>query len=237
MKSINISLVKKILLILLPVTALSLIFIPLHSDALTGILLKPLELKYKKKIEFEKSIIRLSSNISMDKVSILDENGQLYYIEDLEVKYNALNILFAKKWVELDLKEVKLYKKMDILNSVADILVISSLPEVEFDGIESLLEIYHNAVYIKELSAYNEKMRIESSGWVGRDGPLDCNIKFLFAESLTDNMPEAIKKTLLVKEEGGWSSIVFKLSGNYKKPTLHIASDILRLNIMEGIIK
>ncbi|MBN1872283.1 MAG: hypothetical protein JW800_06900 [Candidatus Omnitrophica bacterium] len=236
MKKNSYSIIKKSILIMLPIAVLSIIFIPIRSAIFTRILLLPIERKYDIKIEFSKSTIMLSSNISMNNVSILDKNKQLYYIGDTEIKYNATELLSAKKRASFNLKRLKVYNNVRILDSVAEILVISTLPQFEFDEIDCRAEFRRSSIYIDHLIARNNSMHVEGGGLIGKDGLLDCKLKFSFAKSVTDEIPDAIKKTLLTKEDGGWRSIKFDLTGNYKKPTLSISSSLLKLNIMEGII-
>ena len=227
--------IKTVLIIL--VLGLFIVFlVPIKSNTIAHIMLSPIEKKLQKDIEFGDSYIWLPRNISLVGASIIDESGRLYYCNTFDLKYNLADVLFRKREFFFNLKGIKLYQNVEFLDFVADMLVISKMPDIEFREIEGVLQLHKNAFFLKDVYAYNDKMRIRGSGWVDNDGSLDCNINFSFSKDVTDIIPDAVKTALLTYEGEGWMGIALKVKGNYKKPTLHISGDTLKLNIMEGLI-
>jgi len=197
--------------------------------------LSPIEKKFRKEIKFNASYIWLPSKIFLENVAIVGESRRLYYCKTFNLKYNLANLLFGKRDLFFELKSIKSYRNIELLDSVTNMLVISSIPDVEFKEIKGHLELHKNSLFIKNLYAYNDKMRIKGSGWIDSSGLLDCDVKFSFSKDITDMVPDVVKTTLLKYEDGGWMGIAFKVKGNYKKPSLHIAGDTIKLNIREEI--
>lgn len=214
---------------------LLLCLIPIKSNTITHILLLPLEKKFRKKIEFKTSYIWLPSKIFLEDVTIVGESRRLYYCKTFNLKYNLANLLFKKRDLFFDLKNIRSYRNIELLDSVTNMLVISAIPDVEFKEIKSTLQLYKNSIFIKNLYAYNDKMRIVGSGWIDNNGSLDCDVKFSFSKDITDMVPNLVKTALLKYEDEGWMGIALKVKGNYKKPSLHITGDTLKLNIMGEI--
>ena len=237
MKIIILTRKKKIFLLILLLGIFSSLFVPIKLPIIARMALYPLEVKYKKDIKFATSAIRLTSKIELGKVSIRDSSGLLFYFRRISVNYNIFHMLSGRHWTDVKVEDVKLYNDVRIFDSVADMMNISGLPDVEFKNINGSFEFYKEATYVEKFSAINDLMRLDGNGWVGRNGDLDCNIKFTFGENVTKDIPDIIKKTLLTNEGGGRMSIELKLSGNYRKPTLHIASSKLKINIIEGMFK
>lgn len=223
-----------IILLLLGLSLVS--FLPIKSRTIAHVLLAGVERKSQKNIEFNTSRVWIPGNIFLGDVSITDERGRLYHIDAIDIRYNLPSFLFKKRQFHFNLKGIKLYQDMGLLDSVAGMLAISAMPDVEFDVIEGTFELHKNAIFIKDIYVHNDKIRIRGSGWMDNDGSLDCDVNFSFSKDVTDMIPDAVKVTLLRREKTrGWMGIDFKVKGNYKKPTLHITSDTLKLNIMEGL--
>ena len=211
-------------------------FLPIKSNTLAHIVLSPFEKKFRNKIEFSSSRIWLPGNIFLEDMSIIDEKGRLYYCKTAEIKYNLLDLFLKRKGLLCNLKKIKLYRNIGLLDSVTSMLVIAKMPDVEFEEIGGGLQFRKDTVYIKDAYAYNDAIRIKGSGWIDKNGMLDCDVNFLFHKDITDKMPDAVKTVLLTREDGGWMGISFKVHGNYKKPSLHITGNKLELNIMEGLL-
>ena len=209
--------------------------VPIKSNAIARIALLPIEKRFRNKIEFGSSGIWLPGNISLEEVSVIDLKGRLYRCKTAGIKYNLVDLFFKKGEFSFNLKEIKFYQNIGILDSVADMLVIPKMPDVEFREIDGVLQLRKNSLYIKNIYAYNDSIRIKGSGWIDRDGLLDCDANFSFYKDITDNIPAVVKETLLTREDKGWMGISFKAHGNYKKPSLHITGNRLELNITEGL--
>jgi hypothetical protein len=214
---------------------LLLCLIPIKSGTIAHILLSPIEKKFRKKIEFNASYIWLPSKIFLEDVTIIDKSGRLYYCKTFNLRYNLANLLFKKRDFFFDLKNIKSYRNIELLDSVTNMLVISAIPDVEFKEMKSTLQLHKNSIFIKNLYAYNNKMRIRGSGWIDSNGSLDCDVKFSFSKDITGMVPALVKTALLQYEDEGWMGIALKVKGNYKKPSLHITGDTLKLNISGGI--
>ena len=209
--------------------------VPIRSKAVTDIILWPIKKRLNNKIEFTRSRIWLPGSLTLTDMSVLDSKGKLYYCEVADVRYNIFGVLFKNGKFSFELKKPRFYRDIGILSSVVDMLALSKMPDVEFTGIEGTVRLHKNATYIEELYAFNDSMRIRGNGWISKDGSLDCEIRFSFHKDIIDKVPNAVRSLLLTPEEGGWMRISFKVKGNYKKPSLHIISDRIRLNILEGI--
>ena len=210
--------------------------IPVKSNRVARVILLPIENKLQKKIEFKESRIWLPANIFLEDVSIIDDSGTLYSLGTVDINYNLANILLNKRGVTFCLKDIKLYKNVELFDSVAEMLIISAMPDVEFDEIKGILALHRKTIAINNFYAYNDKMRIRGDGWLDKDGLLDCNINFSFSREITDIVPDAIKVALLKHEDEGWMGIALKVSGNFKRPILHITGDTLKVNIMEKLL-
>ena len=214
---------------------------PINSNAINRMILSPFEKMLQKKIEFTASNIWLPGRISLEEASVSDKSGRLYYCRTASFKYNIARALLGKKELTFNLKAVKLYKDIDLLNSVSTMLEISKMPDIEFEGIEGAVKFYKDGVHIKRLYAYNDTMRIRGEGWVSYTGVLNCDIRLAFNETVIDIVPEVVKTAILKSDSGGWIEIDLKATGNYKKPSLHIATDLatdtIILNIKEGFLR
>lgn len=234
MKRAIITLIKTILIVLV-LGVFVVCLVPIKSNAVTHIVLSPLEERFQKKIEFKASKIWLPANIFLEDVSILDENGRLYHFNTIDIRYNLEDLILKREFL-VNLKDVKVYKNIGLIDSIADMLAISKMPDVEFKEIKCILQLPKDAFFIKDIYAYNDKMRIRGGGWIDNNGSLDCEVNFSFSKDITDKIPDAIRVALLRREDGEWMGIVLKGRGNYKKPSLHISSDSIRLNVIEGLL-
>ncbi len=231
MRKFIIRLTIALLISLLSLTAVA-SFVPVKSKAFMDILLLPVENRFETDIRFSSSEVRLPAHISMGGVSVVEENGRLYYFDTLDIYYNLIDLLL-KREVFFAIKRAKLYQKMSLLNSVTDILVISELPDVEFEKIEGVFQLKSKGTVIKRFYAYNDIIRIRAVGWADKEGTLDCDVNFSFSEALTGRVPDAVKSALLKDEGGGWMGIALKVTGNYKRPSIRITGDALKVNIKE----
>ena len=225
----------KIILIALAVSILLILLIPTKSHLITRLALMGFEKKFQNKIEFGSSYIWLMGKISIEDVSATDKSGRFYSSRRLDIKYNFFDLLFGNREIFLTLKKPKFYRNISILDSVASMLVISKMPDLEFEEIKCSLRLGKNLLYIKNAYAYNDLMRIKGSGSIDNAGKLDCDINFSFYKEITDKVPKAIRAIILQDEEEGWMRISFKARGNYKTPSLHITGNRLEMNIMKGI--
>lgn len=221
-------------LILIALGVFFILIIPIKSNTFAHIVLSPVEKRFHKKIEFGTSRIWLPANISLEDVSIIGESGRLYYCKTFNLRYNLGDLLFKKREFFFTIKDIKLYKNIGLLDSIADMLVITTMPDIEFNEIDGTLRVYKNAILVKNFYTCNDNMRIKGNGWIYNDGVLDCNVSFSFSKTVTNMIPDAVKSTLLTHEDEEWMGITLKVKGNYKKPSLHITGDMLKLNIVEG---
>ena len=228
--------IKAILILFILIISLAYL-IPIKSNIITHIILSPIENKFRKKIEFNDPYIWIPGRIYLRDASIIDKGGRLYYCKTFNIRYNLIGLLSIKKEFSFNLSDIKLYQNVGLLDSVANMLVISIMPDVEFEEIKGVLQLRKDVVYIKDVYAYNEKMRIRGSGWINKDGLLNCDVNFSFSKDVTDMVPDAVKAVILKREGGGWMGIALKVGGNYKKPSLHITSETLKLNIIEGLFR
>ena len=209
--------------------------IPIRSHHFTRIVISPFEKRLQKEIKIDSSRIWVPANIFLKGVSIIEEDGRVYYIDKLDVRYNLFNLLFGKKEFRFKAEDIKLYENIGLLDSVASILAISTMPDIEFEEIKGVLELRRNGVFITDAHALSKKIRIEGGGWIDKEGLLDCEVTFSFSRDITDMIPDVVKVALLTDEAPGWMGITFKVHGNYKRPTLRITADALKINIMKGI--
>ena len=197
---------------------------------------RPLKKKFQKKIDVGASYIWLPANIFLEDLSIIDEGGRLYHCKTFNLKYNLADLLFGKREFFFNLNGIRLYRHAGLLDSVADMLVIAKMPDVELEEIKGSLELHKNGAFIKNLYTHNDKMRINGNGWISRDGLLDCDVNFSFSKDITDKIPDAVKVALLRDEDEGWMGIALKVKGSYKKPSLHITANTIKLNILQGLL-
>jgi len=206
--------------------------VPIRSKTVMNILLLPVEKKFETDIEFKSSAIWLPAHISIDGISVIEESGRLYYFDTIDIYYNITDLVL-KREVFFKIKGIRLYQDMQLLNSVANMLDIPKTPDIEFEKMEGLFQLRNNGTLIKHFYAHNDRMRIRGSGWVDREGSLDCDVNFSFSKEVTGKIPDVVRSTLLKDERGGWMGITLKAKGNYKRPSLHIIGDVLKINIKE----
>lgn len=235
MKTFAVILLKRALFVLLFLCVLA--FIPISSNAVNRLILSPFEGKFAKGLQFKSSRIWLPGDITLGGLTSSAKGGITYYAETLHVKYNVAKILFGKRNLSFSANSVTFCKGVGLLDSVSRILAMPQMPGAGFNSINGSLEFRNNAVYIEKIEAANKDVIVKGSGYIGRDGGLDCNLHFSFSGAVVDTIPEAIKTTLLTKESGGWVGIALKATGNYAKPSLHIGGDTFKLNIKESVIK
>ncbi len=231
----GISFFLNIILTALLLAVLVLCVVPVKSKAIARMAFLPFEKKFQNKIAFSSSSIWFPGNVYLEDVSITDKSGRLYYSKTADIKYNLIGLLFRKGGLSFDLKDIRFYGNIGILDSMADILIISKMPGIEFEEISGFLQVRNGTVYMRDIYAHNDSMRIKGGGWIDKNGLLDCDISFSFSRAMTDKVPDVVKETLLKRESKGWMSISFKARGNYKKPSLHLSGDRLKVNITEGL--
>jgi len=225
------------LIILFLASSAAVIIFPISFKPLAVMMLRPVESKLGKEIDFSISTIRIPKSIHMEKVIIREAGGMLCHLDTLDIKYNIPGMICGKADVVTEISGIRLYKDTAIIDSVTDMLAISRIPDVSFDSASGRLRFYSDAIHLKELRAASPAMRIFGSGWIGGEGILDCELNFSFSKELTDKMPDALKKALLCRDENGWLGMELGVTGNYKRPSIRISADQIELNIMEGFLK
>lgn len=226
----------KAALILFLFVCLLLLF-PIRSNAVNHFILSSLDEKIAKAIVFENSKIWLPGNIFLGGISASDKGSVLFQAETVNINYNLAAVLSGKKEIVFSAKGVKFYGDIALLNSVSNILTMPKMPNIGFSAINGDFEIHKDVVLVKKLAAINDDMVINGEGSIKKTGDLDCTIHFSFAKPITDTIPDLVKITLLSEEKDGWMSITLKTTGNYVKPSLHVDSELFKLNIKETTIK
>ena len=227
----------KTIAIILLFGAFVLFLVPVRSANIAHVLLLPVEKKIQKTIEFGTSRIWLPGNLYFENISILDKKNRLYRAKTAEVRYNLVDLLVGKREVSFDIRGVKVYTEIGLLDSIAAILSISKIPDFTVDQLTGALQLRKDAIYLKDIYAASDKIRIRGEGWLNNNGLLNCDINFSFSRDITDMIPEIVREILLRDEGNGWKGIAFKVTGNYKKPSLHLTGETLKINIMDAIFK
>lgn len=235
MKPILSSLIRAVPILFLLVCAF--LFLPIRSNAVNRFILSSVDNKIVKAVDFEKSKIWLPGNIFLRGFSISDKGKMLCRAETISIDYNLAAMLFGKKKIAFSAKDVKFYKDIALLNSVSSILTIPKMLNVGFSAVDGNFEIRKDAMLIKKLTVSNDNMVMNASGSVKKNGDLDCKIHFSLNKSITDIMPDFVKMTLLSEEKDGWMGITLETTGNYAKPSLHVHSELFKLNIKETAIR
>mgnify|MGYP001619938387 CR=1 FL=1 len=213
------------------------LFLPIRSNTVNHFILSSLDYKIAKAVEFENSKIWLPGNIFLGGISASDKGSVLVQAETVNINYNLAAMLSEKKEIVFSAKRVKFYKDIALLNSVSNILTMPKMPNIGFSAIDGDFEIHKDAVVVRKLVASNADMVINGEGSIKKNGDLDCTIHFSFGKPITDTIPDFVKITLLSEEKDGWMGITLKTTGNYAKPSLHVDSELFKLNIKETIIK
>jgi hypothetical protein len=229
----HVSFVMRVILATLAFAVLILCLVPIRFNAVAHIVLLPFENRFQKRIDFEESRIWLPVNIFLENACVIDKNGRLYSFREVDIDYNIAKLLFKKMDFTFDLKDVKLYQDVGLFDSVADMLIIKAMPDIEFNEIKGAIALRKNGIFIENLCAHNSKMKINGKGWIDNNGAVDGEVNFSFSKEVTDTIPDVVKITLLKNEDKDWMGIALKIKGNFKKPTLRISSDTLKLNIIE----
>lgn len=213
------------------------LFFPIKSNRVNHFILSSFDNKIVKSLEFKSSKIWLPGSIFLGGLSASDKGNLMCQAEALNINYSLAVMLFGKKEITFSAKYVKFYKNIALLDSVSSILTIPKMPNVGFSSIDGDIEIQKDTVIVKKLAASNDNMVIKGEGAVKKNGDLDCNIHFSFNKPITDAIPDFVKITLLSEEKDGWMGITLKTTGNYAKPSLHVDSELFKLNIKETTIK
>ena len=211
--------------------------IPIRVNAVSHLILSPVEKKSATTLQFKTSRIWLPGNILLKDVSASNKSGILCHAEAIEIKYNIAAILFGKNNISVLAKGVNFHEDIGLLNSLSRVLTMPKMANVDFNLIEGDFDFQKDAICIKKIAAVNDNIAIKGAGWVKKDGNLDCSVHFSFSKAIVDTIPGLVKATLLSDENNGWMGITLKTTGNYAKPSLHIDSEMFKLNIKETIIK
>lgn len=235
MKPIHNILINLALILFLLVCAF--LLLPIRSNAVNHFILSSLNDKIAGAVEFENSKIWLPGSIFLWGISVSDKGGALFQAETVRISYNLASMLAGKKEIIFSAKGVKFYKDIALLNSVSSVLTIPKMPNIRFSAIDGDFEIQKDAVFVKKLTASNDDMIVSGEGSIKKTGGLDCAMHFSFDKHITDTIPDFVRMTLLSEEKDGWMGITLKTTGNYAKPSLHIDSELFKLNIKETVIK
>lgn len=227
--------IKAAMILFLPVCLL--LFVPIRSNAINHFILSSFEKKIPMTVEFKNSKIWLPGNILLKDVTASEKGSILCRAETLDVDYNLAAILFGKREVIFSIKEVRFYKDIGLMNAVSGMLAVPKMPDIGFSAIEGDFEFQRDAVHIKKLAALSDNVSMEGEGRIKKNGDLDCNMHFSFNRPITDAIPDLVKATLLREEKYGWMGITLKATGNYAKPSLHVDSEMFKLNIGETVIR
>ncbi|MBU4377131.1 MAG: AsmA-like C-terminal region-containing protein [Candidatus Omnitrophica bacterium] len=213
------------------------LLIPIRFNSINRLILSPLEKKFSKKLDFKASKIWIPGNIFLGGVSISDGSGMMGTAEDLNINYNLSALLLQSGEVSFKVRNVVVRQDIGLLTSVSSMLTIPKMPDARFECIEGILNFQKNVVYMKNIAAATDDMKIRGEGWVSKEGDLNCKLHFSFSSSVTSNVPDIVKTTLLTEEANGWMGITLKARGNYARPFLSIDSETFKLNIRKGILK
>jgi len=195
-------------------------FYPFSNPKISQLLGRQLEQRLNKDVFIGKTTIYPLRKIKIDHFAIKDK-GLLFSVESAELRYYPF--IHQKKLV-LNGK----FKSEKIIfsgNFLSDILAID-IGLLEFDNTISDFFINKKEIYIKKLIVNGDKLDISLNGTVSKKGNLDCKIKIYLKESMNKNIHPALSFLLLKEEPFGLSkqkglkSFSFKLTGNYKKPTI-----------------
>ncbi len=235
MKQLLVKLLKFLAILVLIIAAL--LSIPIKSNTLNHFILSSFEKKIAKELNFKTSKIWLPGNIFLEDMSVSDKNGILCTAKDLNINYNPAGILLNNKEVSFKARNLRVHQDINLLTSVSNMLTIPKMPKVEFKHIDGVLDFRKDAIYIKNIAAETDAMKIEGDGWAGKGGDLNCRFHFSFGSSLVGNVPDIVKATLLTDEGGGWMGITLNATGNYATLSIQIDSETFKMNIRETILK
>lgn len=213
------------------------ILIPIRINSINRIILSPFEKKFSKKLGFKTSKIWIPGNIFLQGLSISEGNKIMVSAEELNIDYNMAFVLLREGGVSFKASGLAFQQNINLLASVSAMLTIPKMPHVSFQRIEGKLNFRKDAIYIKEITAVTNDMRVSAEGRVGRHGDLNCKLHFSFSDSVLKDAPDIIKTSLLNEEADGWMGITLNANGNYAKPSLSIDSETFKLNIKEGALK
>lgn len=235
MKPISNILIKVALILFLLVCTF--LFLPIRSNTVNHFILSSIDNKIVKTVDFKKSKIWLPGNIFLEGLSISDKGKVLCRAETVSIDYNLAAMLSGKREIAFSAKDVKFYKDIALLNSVSSVLTIPKMLNVGFSAVGGNFEIRKDVMLVKKLTVSNDNMVMNGNGFVKKNGDLDCKIHFSLNKPITDTMPDFVKMTLLSEEKDGWMGITLETTGNYAKPSLHVYSELFKLNIKETTIK
>jgi hypothetical protein len=100
-----------------------------------------------------------------------------------------------------------------------------------YDRIAGRIKKIPNGVEIYDLTANNADIKLSFTGTVHDDNTIRSDIKISFAGELAAKIPEELSRVVMDKEASGWKSLSVSVNGDFKSPSIQVASKLFRLNI------
>lgn len=154
--------------------------------------------------------------------------------KDARLKFALHDIFFNCPAVSFDLTDWRFLKngsgEAGTYDSLSGLVGIPFDKERGYKSLSGSMKTLGDTLEIRDLTALSDDIKLTLNGTV-KGKLLDLDIVIYFSDLLTARVPEQLSKTLLSREQDGWSSLAIHLEGDYDMPAVKVTSKLFRLNI------
>lgn len=222
---------KKIIIAAIAVLILASFFMPISLYPLNRLILNIAGDRLDAKINCSSLKINIWRYIAADNIEVVGKGGFGLTAEKLRVDYDLTSLVTGRLHLSCNLGNIKFYRSGTIMSSVSDMLNIRPIGNRAFENASAELFVGKNDTITQDLFLIGDDVKIAGDAVTGKDDTIICLLRFFLNDSITEEIPEELRGSLLNKEDGPWSSIHIGIMGNYEKPRLRIITDRFKMNI------
>lgn len=143
------------------------------------------------------------------------------FFQDMTIGFDLRDVRFIKKGEE----------KAGAYDTLAGLVFTPFNSRWSYKEISGKVRVYREGLYIKDLQALSDEIKLLFTGTVYRDKTIDSDIVIIFSDKLIEDIPEELSNVVLRDEKDGWKSLSVSLTGDYKAPSIQVSGKLFRLNI------
>jgi hypothetical protein len=205
--------------------------IPISFYPLNRLLIRAAESRLKAEIRCRSLELYAGRKLVAKGIEAIGKGGFGLNAESAVIAYDPVSVITGRLHLACDFKNVNFYRAGSIMNSLSDMLQMRPLGDLTFDSITGDLYVGMTDTITQDINLTSDTLRIRGNAVTRRDDTILCFLKFLLKDEAAEDIPEEVRRSLLKKEEGSWSSIFVGIMGDYRKPSLRIITDHFRMNV------
>ncbi|MBL7069480.1 MAG: hypothetical protein ISS34_06440 [Candidatus Omnitrophica bacterium] len=223
---------KKIILIaVIGILLVVTIYVPISFYPLNKLLIGVIEKRIDADITLRSFKIHLRRSLAATGIEVFGKGGFALRADSVEIDYDLISLTTGRLHLSCNLENVEFYEGGSIINSLTDMLQIRPLGGITFKTAHADLYIGKNDTLTQNLRLVSDKLKIFGNAVTDKDNNIFCLLYFFLNKEIVKEMPEALRNSLLKKEDNQWSSMHLGIMGNYKKPRLSLITGQFRMNI------